>query len=174
MFRHSLVTKLILALNVFAAIICANTVTVTAALAAEVEETLLLVATAETYSGADKFTDFLENKSVPYKHILPPQFEDYNRARYIAIIIGVNEGWNANDSMSRALDKEEWVWLSEPGNNGIYLKQNVWADDQNVMVIAGSSPETAIDSFDYFYDQWLSNLASWFGLSLSREELYGY
>ena len=158
----------------FTAVICANTVTVAAALASEVEETLLLVATADTYSGAGKFTDFLEEKSVPYRHISPLEFEDHNSARYIAIIIGVNEGWGADDIMSPALDKEEWAWLSEPGNNGIYMKQNVWTDDQNVMVIAGSSPEAAIDSLDYFYDQWLSNLASWFGLSLSREELYGY
>lgn len=162
------------ALTIFAALPCANTVTVVVTLAAEVEETLLVVASADTYAGAGKFTDFLENKSVPYKHVPPRRFEEHNHAQYIVIIIGVNEGWGAGDIMSRALDKDEWSWLSEPGNNGIYLKQNVWTDEQKVMVIAGSSPETAIDSFDYFYDQWLSNLASWFGLSLSREELYGY
>lgn len=158
----------------FAAVMCTNTVTVAAVLASEVEGTLLVVATAETYSSAGKFTDFLEQKSVPCRHISPLQFEDHKNAQHIVIIVGVNEGWGANDIMSRALDEEEWAWLSEPGNNGIYMKQNLWSVDQNVMVIAGSSPETAIDSFDYFYDQWLSNLASWFGISLSREELYGY
>ena len=158
----------------FAAVICASTVPVAALLASEVEGTLLLIATADTYSGAGKFTDFLEKKSVPYRHISPLQFKYHNSAQYIVIIVGVNEGGAANDIMSRVLDKEEWTWLSEPGNNGIYIKQNVWTVNQNVMVIAGSSPETAIDGFGYFRDQWLSSLASWFGFSLSSEELYGY
>ncbi|MCY4203025.1 MAG: hypothetical protein OXD38_10525 [Aestuariivita sp.] len=174
MLRHSPITTLMPALTIFAALLCANTVTVVVTLAAEVEETLLVVASADTYAGAGKFTDFLENKSVPYKHVPPRRFEEHNRAQYIVIIIGVNEDTGANDMMSRALDEEERDWLSTPGNNGIYLKQNVWADVQKVMVVAGSSPATAIDSFDHLYDQWLSHLASWFGLSLSREELYGY
>ena len=166
--------KLILALNIFAAVLCTTIVPVAAALASEAEGTLLLVATADTYSRAGQFTDFLEKKSVPYTHISPLQFENHNSAQYIALIVSVNEGEVTNDLMSRVLDKKEWAWLSEPGNNGIYMKQNVWTDNQNVMVIAGSSPETAIDGFDYFRDQWLSSLASWFGFSLSSEELYGY
>lgn len=158
----------------FAAVLCTTTVPVAAVLAAEVEGTLLLVATTDTYSGAGQFTDFLEKKLVPYRHISPLRFEDHSSARYIVIIVGVNEGGGTDDIVSQVLDKEEWTWLSEPGNNGIYIKQNVWTDNQHVMVIAGSTPETAIDGFDYFRDQWLSSLASWFGFSLSSEELYGY
>lgn len=158
----------------FAAVLCTNTVPAATVLASEVEGTLLLVATADTYSGAGQFTDFLGKKAVPYRHISPLQFEDHSSAQYIVIIVGVNEGGVTDDIVSRVLDKEEWTWLSEPGNNGIYMKQNVWTDNQNVMVIAGSTPETAIDGFDYFRDQWLSSLASWFGFSLSSEELYGY
>lgn len=174
MFRHSSITKLILILNVFTAVICVNTVPVAAAPTSETGATLLLVATADTYSGAGQFTDFLEKKSVPYRHISPLQFEHHSSARHIVMIVGVNEGGVTDDIVSRVMDKEEWTWLSEPGNNGIYMKQDVWTDNQNVMVIAGSSPETAIDGFDYFRDQWLSSLASWFGFSLSSEELYGY
>ncbi len=164
----------ILLFNIVVATLCLNAAPTATTLASESEETLYLVATGDTYSGAGKLTDFLDNKSVAYQQVEPSQLETHNHALRIVIIAGMNELQDFGEILSLVLIEEERIWLSEPGNNAIYIKQNVWTDNQEVMVIAGSSPETAIDGLDYYLDQWLSTLASWFGFSLTSEELYGY
>ncbi|MYE49233.1 MAG: hypothetical protein F4X96_07360 [Gammaproteobacteria bacterium] len=141
----------------------------------ELQEDLLIVATSETFALIGELTDFLARKSVGYRHIEPEDFEPYQEAPHIAIVAGLNEGGPIRALAAKALDdEEELAWLAQAGNGATYYQDDIFAEGQKVMLIAGSSPAVAADGLVYYRNQWLARLATWLEIQLSREEIYSY
>ena len=141
----------------------------------ELHEDLLIVATAESFALARELTDFLARKSVSHRHVEPEDFDPFYEAPHIAIVAGMNEGHPIRALAAKALgDEEELAWLARAGNGAIYDREDVFAEGQKVMLIAGSSPAVAADGLVYYRNQWLARLATWLEIQLSREEIYSY
>lgn len=141
----------------------------------ELQEDLLIVATSKSFALIGELTDFLARKSVSYRHVEPEDFEPFHEAPHIAIVAGLNEGDPIRALAAKALgDEEELAWLAQAGNGATYYQEDIFAEGQKVMLIAGSSPAVAADGLVYYRNQWLARLATWLEIQLSREEIYSY
>ena len=141
----------------------------------EIEEDLLIVASADTYAKATELTKFLDKKGTTYKQIEPTEIDAFGAAPVIAVIAGMDEGVEVVGVAARVLnDPDEVQWLTESGNSAIYAQDNVWSEGQKVLLVAGATPWEAVDGLTYYRNQWLADLASWLKIQLTREEVYSY
>ena len=144
------------------------------AAAQAIEEDVLIVATAETFAEATVLTDFLQKKSVTYKHVEAGLFSRYEASPTVILLSGMDEAEGADLIAAAMQDADEIDWLKDSGNSAIYVRQDVWAESQKVMLVAGDTKWAAADALTYYRNQWLADLATWLEIRLTREEVYSY
>lgn len=138
------------------------------------QKRLLIVANDANYALAQPWIGLLEGESVPFLRIKAPEFEKYKNERYIAILGGPNETEGIGDIVKKALTKEEVDFVSQPGNNKMYLKNDVWQSGQRVLVFAGGTKEAAARARTSNREKWIGYLNEWFDTQISAESMVGY
>ncbi|MEE8168378.1 MAG: hypothetical protein V3T58_05855, partial [Candidatus Hydrothermarchaeales archaeon] len=90
------------------------------------------------------FIGFLEEKGITVEHIDASGFPHKRNARRIIILGGQKAPEGIGEVVSGLLTDEEQAYLKGPGNSGVFVKRDMWLEDQVVVIIAGSGrDETA-------------------------------
>ncbi len=99
---------------------------------------IVVLANTIDQSLASDFFGFIENKGIEVIQANTSYFEQYKKDKFIVILGGPDAGEGVGDVVKEVLEDDEKEYLRAPGNRRIYVKTNVWATGQKVMVIAGS------------------------------------
>jgi hypothetical protein len=111
---------------------------------------------------------------VPFTRIKPSDFEKYKKEKNIVIIGGPTEPDGVGEIVKQALTKEEQDYVSEEGHFRMYIKYNVWAPEQNVMVFAGSDRQAAAKARTVSRQKWIPVFNDWLGIDISEAGIVAY
>jgi hypothetical protein len=109
--------------------------------AGTVRPRLVLLANSIDYSLSSNLTALLKAHGIGITYINATNFSSYNTSKFVVILGGPDAYEGVGEIVREVLDEGEQGWLREKGNRGMYVKTNVWAMGQTVMVIAGSDRE---------------------------------
>jgi hypothetical protein len=135
---------------------------------------LIVVANDQSYELASAWVNFLKNESVPFTRIMPSDFEKYKKEKNIVILGGPNEPDGVGAIVKQALTKEEQDYMSEEGRFRMYVKNDVWAPGQNVMVFAGSDSKAAAKARTVSRQKWIGIFNEWLGIDISEAGIVAY
>jgi hypothetical protein len=76
--------------------------------------------------------------------------------------------------VKQLLTKEEQEFLSKPGSSRMYLKENVFAPGQRILVFAGIDREAAGRARVSNRAKWIDYLNAWFNIDISSAGLAAY
>ncbi len=138
------------------------------------ETSLIVVANDINYELAQPWVTFMKSENIPFKRIQPSEFEQYKKEKYIAILGGPNDADETGSIVKQILAKEEFEWVSQPGNGKMYLKNDIWNNGQNILVFAGPTKEASARARTNSREKWIGYLSKWFDIELSAEAVYGY
>ena len=155
---------------VLAALAMISFVFVQAAAAAD----LLVVASKSTQQSSQNWIGFLKTSEVPFKLVTPQEFANYKQEKYIFLLGGMDETDGIAGLVKEALTKDEIQWLTQAGNGKMYVKSDVWAAGQRVIIVAGSDLKTAEEARKASRDQWFGMLTNWFDLEQGPGGLHAY
>jgi len=135
---------------------------------------LIVVANDPSYELASAWVNFLNNESVPFTRIKPSDFEKYKKEKNIVILGGPTEPDGIGEIVKQALTKEEQDYVSEQGHFRMYIKNDVWAPGQNVMVFAGSDRQAADKARVVSRQKWIPLFNDWLGIDISEAGIVAY
>jgi hypothetical protein len=135
---------------------------------------LIVVANDESYKLAENWIEFLRNESVPYRQTKPAEFDKYKKEKFIAILGGPNESGGVGEIVKQVLTKEEQEFVSKPGSSRMYLKENIFAQGQKILVFAGADRELAGKARVSNRSKWIDYLNAWFNIDISSAGLAAY
>lgn len=135
---------------------------------------LIVVANDQSFDLASAWVNFLKNESVPFTRIMPSDFEKYKNEKNIVILGGPTEPDGVGEIVKQALTKEEQDYVSEEGRFKMYIKYNVWAKEQNVMIFAGSDSKTAAKARTVSRQKWIPIFNDWLGIDISETGILAY
>lgn len=138
------------------------------------ESKLIVVANKATYQEAQEWVDFLVSKEVPVQHVTPSDFAKYKKQKYIVIMAGMDEAEGIADIVKEVLSADEFKWLSEEGNRRMYIKADVWAERQSILLFGGSSRSAAESARKASKEDWYNYICDWFDIEQDATALYGY
>lgn len=141
---------------------------------AQEKRQLIVVANDPSYELASAWVNFLNTESVPFKRIKPNDFEKYKNEKNIVILGGPNEPEGVGEIVKQALTKEEQDYFSEEGRFRMYIKYNVWAPEQNVMIFAGSDRQAAAKARQVSRQKWIPIFNDWLGIDISETGIIAY
>jgi hypothetical protein len=137
-------------------------------------KSLIVVAGKVNYDTARSWVNFLEKEGISVKHVSASEFAAYKSTKYLVVIGSPDEGGGIGEILKEALTAKELAWLREEGNNRMYLKDDVWAKGQSIIVFAGHNQRGAelarLDS----KEEWWLQIAGWFDVELDPRAIYGY
>jgi hypothetical protein len=142
--------------------------------AAQEKRQLIVVANDPSYELASAWVNFLNTESVPFTRIIPSDFEKYKKEKNIVILGGPTEPEGVGEIVKQALTKEEQDYVSEQGHFRMYIKYNVWAPEQNVMVFAGSDRQAASQARQVSRQKWIPIFNDWLGIDISETGIIAY
>jgi len=135
---------------------------------------LIVVASDATFKDAQKWVDFLTSKAVTIKHVTPQNFSGVKQEQYMVIMGALDESGGVKDIVKEALSDAEFADVSKAGNNEMYLKSDVWGEDQEVIIFSGATKEDAEAARVGNREDWLNEIAIWFDIELGGASLHGY
>ncbi len=135
---------------------------------------LIVVANDQSFELASAWVNFLKNESVPFTRIMPSDFEKYKKEKNIVILGGPTEPDGVGEIVKQALTKEEQDYMSEEGRFRMYVKKDVWAPGQNVMVFAGSDSKAAAKARTVSRQKWIPIFNEWLGIDISEAGIVAY
>jgi len=109
------------------------------------ENKLIILANDRTFQSEQvrKWTTFLVTENLHLQHSTAQEFGNYKEEKYIVVLGGPNEGDGIGDIIKTLLTKEEQDWVNQPGYGKMYIKHNVWQDDQTIIIFAGHDQKAA-------------------------------
>lgn len=156
-------------------IVLALVVTLSLALASmAMAQDLIVVATKAAYQDAQKWSDFLKSQDVPLKHVTPGEFANYKKEQYIILMGGVDEADGIKDLLKKALSDREFESISKEGNKGMFVKSDVWGEDQEVIIFAGPNRAAAEAARIENKEEWWNEIVAWFDIETGGAKLPGY
>jgi hypothetical protein len=135
---------------------------------------LIVVANDQSYELASAWVNFLNNESVPFTRIMPSDFEKYKKEKNIVILGGPTEPDGVGEIVKQALTQEEQDYVGEEGRFRMYIRYNVWAPEQNVMVFAGYDRQAAAKARTVSRQKWISVFNDWLGIDISEAGIVAY
>jgi hypothetical protein len=135
---------------------------------------LIVVANDQSYELASPWVNFLKTESVPFTRIQPSDFEKYKKEKNIVILGGPTEPDGVGEIVKQALTKEEQDYFREEGRFRMYIKYNIWAPEQNVMVFAGSDSKAAAKARTVSRQKWIPVFNDWLGIDISETGIIAY
>lgn len=117
-----------------------------------------LVANQIDYQLSNEFVSFLKENKINITYTTANQFLQEKNSKFI-IILGGHMAPDTGSISMQALSGDEQDFLEEQnGNRGIFVKENLWAKSQKVIVIAGKTRnDTRLAAYEN-YDKILSIL----------------
>lgn len=99
---------------------------------------IIVLANSIDNSMASDFFAFLQNNSFNVTLVTTSNFEQYKKERFIIILGGPDAYEGVGDVVKHVLNVKEGDVLRSRGNRKMFVKSDVWAQGQVVMVLAGS------------------------------------
>ena len=134
-----------------------------AALTAQTEETLYLVAAKDSRVKAQPWIDFLQRYDLPVEHYVLSELDLVKNHDYIAIAGGLDET-GFRDVLKGVIGEAAVASLETGGAKKMFLKENVWKPGQKVLVFAGKDAAAAAAARSESRETWLEYLKEWFDL----------
>lgn len=135
---------------------------------------LVVVATDASFKDAQKWVDFLTSKDVPVKHITPQEFSKFEKEQYLVVMGSIDEVGGVKDLVKEALSSAEFSDVSKAGNKEMYIKSDVWGEDQEVIIFSGATKADAIEARVGNRATWWDEIALWFDIETGGVTLHGY
>jgi hypothetical protein len=133
---------------------------------------LIVVANDDTYKAAQKWVDFLLSKMISLKHVAPGEFANYKTEQYIVLMGSIDEPGGIAGLLKEALSDSEFEAISK--DKGMYIKSDVWGEDQGVIVFAGANKAAAEAARTGNKEEWWNELVIWFDIEEGGAALHGY
>jgi len=144
------------------------------AFASTVMADLVVVATDATFKDAQKWVDFLSTKDVQIKHVTPQNFSGAKQEQYMIVMGSFDESGGVKDIVKEALSATEFANVSKAGNKEMYLKSDVWGEDQEIIIFSGATKEDAVAARTENVDDWFGEIALWFDIETGGVSHHAY
>jgi hypothetical protein len=106
-----------------------------------IKKRIAVIANSIDLELATEFFGFLSNEGMETVHITASDFGQYNEEKFMIILGGPDAPEGIGSIVQEILSEAEQNVIREKGAKKIYVKTHVWAQGQNVIVIAGSNRE---------------------------------
>jgi hypothetical protein len=130
---------------------------------AEIDDTMVLIAGQASLVKAQAWIDFLKKNEITVDHYVLSELDKVKSQKYITIMGGMEEA-GVKDLLTGVLGAAETASLAEKGNKKMFLKEDVWAPGQKVLIFAGSDVSAAAAARTESRDKWMEYLREWFDL----------
>jgi hypothetical protein len=131
---------------------------------------LYLVANQKSLDLAKEFLTTLNNESIPLSVVMD-QFEKVKKEKYIIVLGGAKGPGSVEEFINQVLTPEEQKSGNEPAGK-IFVKENVFAQGQVIIVFTGQNESSAADARKNSRKTWWSYLAKWFEVDTSSPMVY--
>ena len=131
---------------------------------------LFIVGNQASIDRAREFFTTLSNESIPLA-IITDQFDKVKNEKYIIVLGGAKGTGSVEDFVKQVLTKEEQESGNQAGGK-MFVKENVFAQGQTIIVFTGSDEAAAADARKNGRKTWWSYLVKWFELDTSLPMAY--
>jgi len=131
---------------------------------------LYIVANQKSLDLAKEFLTTLNNESIPLSVVMD-QFEKVKKEKYIIVLGGAKGPGSVEEFINQVLTPEEQKSGNEPAGK-IFVKENVFAQGQVIIVFTGQNESSAADARKNSRKTWWSYLAKWFEVDTSSPMVY--
>lgn len=130
---------------------------------AQDEYTMILVASQGSLVKAQTWIDFLKKNELTVEHYVLSELDLVKKYPYITIMGGLNES-GIKELLTEVIGADETASLAGKGAKQMFLKEDVWASGQKVLIFAGNDVESAAAARTESRDTWIEHLTEWFDL----------
>jgi len=139
-----------------------------------IAQDLYVVASKATQQASQNWAGFLQSQEISLRLLTPEEFTNHKNEKYIIIMGGIDEPQGVKGLLKEVLTEAELQWISKEGNGGMYLKSDVWAMGQSIIIFAGSDWKTTEQARKAAKEEWFEMLANWFDLEVGGPALPAY
>jgi len=125
---------------------------------------LIIVGTESTMDASQDWLSFLQTQEVPCVVVTPAEFGEHNKGDYIVVMGSMDEAEDIKAILKELLTAEEMEWISQAGNGNMYVKTDVWAPGQKIIVIAGSHQIITEQARKATQEDWFELFTDWFDI----------
>ena len=125
---------------------------------------LIIVGTGSTMDASQDWLSFLKTQEVPCVVVNPAEFGEHKKRDFVVVIGSMDESEDMKAILEEVLNPEELEWISQAGNGNMYVKTDVWAPGQKIVVIAGSHQIITEQARKATKEDWFELFADWFDL----------
>ncbi|MEE8167322.1 MAG: PGF-pre-PGF domain-containing protein [Candidatus Hydrothermarchaeales archaeon] len=104
----------------------------------EAPKQLVLLANSIDLNLSSNFMSVLRSEGIEITYTTPSDFSEHNTSKFIVILGGPDAYEGVGEIVKQLLSESEQEYLRVKSNRRMYVKTNVWARGQVVMVVAGS------------------------------------
>jgi hypothetical protein len=134
------------------------------------DDKLFIVANQTALGLAKDFLSSMNNESIPLS-IVMEQFDKVKKEKYVVVLGGAKGAGSVDDFVKQVLTAQEQEAAKQPGGK-YFLKENVFAPGQVIIVFTGSDEAAAADARKKNRNTWWQYLAKWFDLDTSNPMIY--
>jgi hypothetical protein len=131
---------------------------------------LFIVGNQAAIGLAKDFFTTLSNESIPLA-IFSDQLDKVKTEKCIIVLGGAKEPGGVDEFVKQVLTKEEQEAGNKPGG-GMFVKENVFAQGQTIIVFTGPDEGAAADARKNSRKNWWPYLVKWFELDTSVPMAY--
>lgn len=128
------------------------------------DDRLFIVANQKSLDLAKDFITSLNNESISLSVVLD-QYDKVKKEKYVIVLGG------ANEFIKQILTKEDIESANQAGGK-IFIKPNVFVQDQVIVVFAGSDESAAAEARKNSRKTWWALVAKWFEIDTSGPMAY--
>jgi hypothetical protein len=125
---------------------------------------LVVVATPESYAKAADWQKFLGSKQIPLKNVAPSNLAAFKDAQYVILLGPLDEAGGIKPLAEKALIKAEFDKMMQPGSSAMFVKSNVWSQNQEVIIYTGMGDKGVETARKANRAEWIDVIFGWFGL----------
>ena len=125
---------------------------------------LIIVGTGSTMDASQDWLSFLKTQEVPCVVVNPAELGEHNKVDFIVVIGSMDESEDIKAILKEVLTAEEMEWISQAGNGNMYVKNDVWAPGQKIIVIAGSHQIITEQARKATQEDWFELFTDWFDI----------
>jgi len=137
------------------------------------EDSMILLAGQASLVKTQTWIDFLKKNEITVDHYVLSEFAKVKDKKFITIIGGLDEP-GMKDIITEVCGAADAASLAVKGAKKMYLKENVWKANQEVLVFTGADTDAAAAARTESRETWMKYLKDWFDLGDSPGGLRAY